>query len=142
VSIRDPGQALEWFKHAVRTGADEAALYIGRQYEQGLGVGKDMVAAAQWYEYLAAKGDRRAYLKTGEAYWHGPSDPTTQALPAATLAKAYLWLSAAAHTTRDTGDLARTERLLQQGEAVMPVSWKPGLDAKVAAHLGAFAAKP
>lgn len=134
-SVRDPQRALLWFERAARAGEDEAALYVGRQYAEGLGVAKDPAAAAQWYEYLAAKGDPRAYLKTGCAYWQGPRDPSTGVLPAASLAKAYVWLSAAARAGADAEQRTQAEKLLTQVEQVMPATWKPDLDAKVNAYL-------
>lgn len=136
-AVRNPGQALHWFEQAIQAGVTEAAIYLARQFEQGLGTARDMASAAAWYEYAAAKGDAGVYLKTGAAYWQSPVDPETQLLPAQTLAKAYLWLSAAHRAAPEAVDRAKAGDLLAKVEAVMPATWKADLDAKVNAHLAA-----
>jgi TPR repeat protein len=133
--LEDPERAYGWFESAAAYGSAEAQYYLGVMNRDGLGRPKAPRLAREWFEIAAAEGYRRAYLPTGTLYWTGPREPESGLLPAHDLAKAYLWLSAAARRASDPEELARATEMLEKIRAVMPETWVPDLDAKVAAHL-------
>jgi len=108
-------------------------------YRDGLGKAQTPEAARYLFESAASQKHGPAYLPTGKLYLEAPVDPNTGKLTAHDLAKAYLWLSAAARQAKDPKDRARVKDLLAKVNQIMPTSWKPELDAKVDAH---FAVKP
>jgi TPR repeat protein len=133
--LEDPERAHGWFESAAQYGSAEALYYLGVMNRDGLGRPKAPRLAREWFEIAAGEGYRRAYLPTGELYFNGPKDPETGLLPAHDLAKAYLWLSAAARKATDPEELAQAAEMLERIREVMPETWVPDLDAKVAAHL-------
>ncbi len=58
-------QALELAKAAAEKGEPQAATLIGRLYQEGLGVPRDDVQAAQWYRRGAEQGDTNAMFAFG-----------------------------------------------------------------------------
>jgi TPR repeat protein len=57
--------ALELAKAAAERGEPQAATLIGRIYQEGLGVGRDDVQAAQWYRRGVELGDTNAMFAFG-----------------------------------------------------------------------------
>ena len=57
--------ALELAKAAAERGEPQAPTLIGRIYQEGLGVGRDDVLAAQWYRRGAELGDTNAMFAFG-----------------------------------------------------------------------------
>lgn len=86
-----------------KAGNPEAAYWMGRMYEDGLGVKKDVNKAIDYYTQSAEKGWQNAKLRLGEIYFHG-----TEVLQ--DFAKAHKWLERAAFdgislAQRDLGTL-------------------------------------
>ncbi len=136
-SIRDYAKAYRWLEMAAQKNSPEAQYYLGVIYRDGRGRPKALKVARYWFESTASRKYRPAYLPTGELYFQAPADPNTGKLSAPDLAKAYLWLSAAAQHVKESKDPKKKERvdeLLGKVLSIMPASWKPDLDAKVDAH--------
>ena len=133
--LKDPESAYAWFERAAQLDSAEGQYYLGLMNRDGLGRPKAPRLAREWFEFAASRGFARAYLPTGELYLNGPTDPETGLLPAHDLAKAYLWLSAAARSATDPEELAQAAEMLDRIRKVMPETWVPDLDAKVARHL-------
>ncbi len=132
--VRDPEAAYGWFEIAANRESPEALYYLGRMTRDGLGRPKDLGAARHWFELSASRGHVAAYFPIGVLYFAAPVDET--GLPGAeNLAKAYLWLSATAERSRDPNELAKAQEMLGRIRAVMPATWIPDLDRKVADHL-------
>ena len=53
-------KAFEWLMRGVEEGVDDAAFEIGRMYEEGSGVDKDISQAIHWYTKAAEQGDEEA----------------------------------------------------------------------------------
>lgn len=136
-SIRDYAKAYLWFEMAAQKNSPEAQYYFGVIYRDGRGRPKALKVARYWFESAASRKYGPAYLPTGELYFQAPVDPNTGKLSAHDLAKAYLWLSAATRQAKDPKDQKRVNELLGKVNRIMPVSWKPELDAKVNAHFSA-----
>lgn len=69
---KDAGsQALPWFRKAAEAGLAEAANNLGLIYEQGRGVGRDLVAAATWYRRAADRGLAVAQNNLGQLMQYG-----------------------------------------------------------------------
>ena len=136
-SIRDYAKAYHWFEMAAQKNSPEAQYYLGVIHRDGRGKPKELKVARYWFESAASRKYGPAYLPTGELYFQAPVDPNTGKLSAHDLAKAYLWLSAAARHAKDSKDpkdQKRVEDLLGKVLSIMPSSWKPDLDAKVNEH--------
>jgi hypothetical protein len=133
--IRDPEAAYGWFEVAANRESPEAQHYLGLMTRDGLGRPKDPGAALHWFERAASQGHVPAYLPTGALYFAAPVDPETGLPSAENLAKAYLWLSAIAERSRDPEELAEAAAMLERIRAVMPTTWVPDLDRKLADHL-------
>lgn len=52
--------AIQWFTAAAERGLADSQFNLGVLYENGLGIGRDQVAAYKWYALAAAKGDAEA----------------------------------------------------------------------------------
>ena len=127
LASKDYRAAFGWFKQAADLNDPEAQFQIGIIVRDGLGAKPDPHVAAEWFERAAGQGYTRAYLPTGALFLdHGHDLPEPDEL-----AKAYLWLSAAA---RLTDDAAAAKPLLEKAIALMPSDWRPDLDKKVDAH--------
>ncbi len=134
--IRDAVLAARWLEAAARQGLAEAQYRLGALlHERGDAEPATRDVARYWLESAASQGYLDAYLPVAEAYLARPRDPSSGRLPADDLAKAYLWLSAAAHRLEEPESKARADTLLAEVRAVMPPSWAPSLDAQVEAHL-------
>jgi TPR repeat protein len=141
-SIQNFEQAFKWFSMAAQGNSPEAQYYLGVMYHDGIGSAKDPKLARYWFEMAASQGYISAYYPTGELYYTAPVDPQTGKLSAHDLAKAYLWLSAAAKRSKDPEELKQTKDLLEKVLAVMPETWIRTLDEKVNAHLSAHPVQP
>jgi len=127
LAAKDYRTAYGWFKQAADRDAPEAQFQIGIILRDGLVDKPDPHGAVEWFERAAAQGYTRAYLPTGALCLdHGHEMPEPDEL-----AKAYMWLSAAA---RLTDDAAAAKPLLEKAIGIMPSDWRPDLDKKVEAH--------
>ena len=142
-SIRDLEAAHSWFESAADV-SPEAMYYLGRIHREGLGTAPVPEEARYWFELAAGRGYVPAYFQTARLYFEISPDIQTQRLSADDLAKTYLWLSATALSSQDPMELEQTRVMLDQVLAVMPPTWVPTLDERVAAHLhkGKVAASP
>lgn len=97
----DFNAALKKFQPAAKAGNAEAAFWIGRIYEDGLGVKKNTNTAVGWYEKAAKGGRTDAKLQLGEIYFQGTEELQN-------FKKAAKWLGEAAHdgSVRGQRDLA------------------------------------
>jgi TPR repeat protein len=55
--------AFYWYEKAARHGQADAQYRLGRLYESGEGVKKDMKRAAHWYRRAARNGNKEAKLR-------------------------------------------------------------------------------
>lgn len=133
--LRDYDQAYSWFKRASLRENPRAQYYLGIMNRDGLGRDKDSTAARYWFESAASSGFVPAYYQTGLLYFNAPLDPVAHKLHPDHLAKAYLWLSAAAERSQNKTELEETTKLLGKIKKTMPASWLPSLDEKLAHHL-------
>ena len=133
-SIRDADAAHAWFE-TVAHGSPEARFQLGRIHRDGIGAQVSPDQARHWFESAASHGYVPAYYPTAQAYLAPYADLATNKPPAGVLAKGYMWLRATQERTRDPTERAAAERRLEQVRAIMPDTWRPDLDARVAAHL-------
>lgn len=133
--LHNPAQAFQYATQAAGNRNITAQFMLAGMYRDGVGHTADLNAARQWFELAAANGYIPAYYPAGLLYFQTPRDPETQALPAQALAKAYLWLSAAAQRSQNKQELEDSKQLLDNIAEVMPQSWLPDLKAKLKAHL-------
>jgi len=135
---QDLKRAFEWFSMAADMEAPEAQYYLGIMLCDGLGRQKDPETARFWFEKSAVKGYEKAYFPLGELYFNAPRDPENGMLPAADLAKSYLWVSAGKRQVSDADGQKQAELLLKKILEIMPETWKADLDLKVDAHFKSF----
>jgi len=140
-SVRDYRKALQWFDIAARGNAAEGQHYFARMYQEGLAVEKNPILARNWFEAAAGKGYLPAYLPTATLYAKAPLAPDTDRLSETDLAKAYLWASAASKRLQGA-EQTTAQALMQQLLVIMPPSWQPDLDRKVAEHLARTTTPP
>lgn len=133
--LRDYEKAYYWFKQASQTANAKAQYYLGIMYRDGLGRDIDLTAARNWFESAASHGFVPAYYQTGLLYFNAPLNPVAQKLHPNHLAKAYLWLSAAAERTQQQAERQETTKLLGKIKDRMPAAWLPSLNEKLAQHL-------
>lgn len=137
-SIRNPALALKWFSTGAEYKLAEAQFSLGNMILSGEVKDTTLLDARYWFETAAAQGYIPAYKLTGELYLTALSDPETGKPPAEDLAKAYLWLSVAVKRGADSDQQKAVEELLNKVLEIMPVTWKPDLDPKIAAHLAKY----
>jgi TPR repeat protein len=140
-SIRDPQAAHDWFESAA-TASPQARFYLGRIHREGLGTEPAPDEARTWFEQAASEGYVPAYFQTARLYFEISPDIKTQRLSADDLAKTYMWLSATVLSSQDPQEVEQARAMLDQVLAVMPASWVPTLDVRVAAHLDKFKFAP
>jgi TPR repeat protein len=133
--VRDPAAAARWLQTAAQAGNAEAQYRFGLMLRDGAGIAADVGAARWWLETAAGQGWLPAYLPTAELYLRAPADPDTGLLPAADLAKAYLWSAAALRRLNAPDDAAKARATLAGVTARMPETWRPDLDRRVSEHL-------
>jgi TPR repeat protein len=66
-----PGEALEWYKKAVRQGSLDAATNIGLMYAEGRGIPKNPAEAVTWLRQAAEGGDAIAQYNLALIYGRG-----------------------------------------------------------------------
>ncbi|MEX6315485.1 tetratricopeptide repeat protein [Providencia manganoxydans] len=62
---------MYWYKRAALQGNSDAQFAMGRGYEKGNGIGKDLVSAFDWYRQGADNGSAPAAMKVAEFYEQG-----------------------------------------------------------------------
>lgn len=127
--------ARYWYQQAADRKSPEAQYHLGVMFSEGLGGDVDLNAALYWLETAASAGYAPAYLPTAILYANADVNPETGALAPEHLAKIYLWNSAAKARTTDAAQLTQITQIEQMVLSVMPPSWQPDLDKKVAGHL-------
>ena len=135
---QDLAAARYWYLQAAELRSTEAQFRLGVMLAQGQGGEPDLNAALFWLETAASEGYAPAYLPTAILYANASVQPETGALAPEHLAKIYLWLRAAKACNTDPAQNVEIERIEKQVLAVMPESWRPDLDKKVAAHLARY----
>ena len=135
---QDLAAARYWYQQAAERHASEAQYRLGVMLSEGQGGAPDLNAAVFWLETAASEGYAPAYLPTVVLYANAEVDPKTGALKPEHLAKIYLWNSAAKARTTDEAQLAEIARIETLVLSVMPPTWRPDLDKKVAEHLAKY----
>jgi TPR repeat protein len=135
---QDLAAARYWYQQAAERRSPEAQYRLGVMLAEGQGGEPDLNAALFWLETAAGVGYAPAYLPTAILYANAEVDPKTGALKPEHLAKIYLWNSAAKARTADPAQLAEIDRIEKLVLAVMPETWRPDLDKKVAEHLAKY----
>lgn len=130
--------ARYWYQQAAERHSSEAQYHLGVMLSEGQGGEPDLNAALFWLETAASEGYAPAYLPTAILYANAAPQPETGALAPEHLAKIYVWNSAAKARTTDPVQLAEIARIEGMLLAVMPASWRPELDRKVAGHLAKY----
>jgi hypothetical protein len=139
-SIRNFDEAFYWFELAAQKNSAQAQYYLAVMLRDGLGRSKEPESARYFFEMAAGQGYVPAYLPTAQLYFKAPADPQTGKLSEHDLAKAYLWVSAAAKRTEDSKELSQAADMLKKIRAIMPKTWESTLDQKVAEHIAKYAA--
>lgn len=132
--------ARYWYEQAAQHRIVEAQYRLGLMLAQGQGGEADLNTALFWLESAASAGHVAAYLPTAMLYGNAPVQTDTGALAPAHLAKIYLWTQAALAHQTETAQIDQARGIAAQVSAVMPASWRPELDRKVAEHLSRFSA--
>lgn len=140
--VRDFQRAYAWFEGAARRDSAEAQFHLGRMMRDALVGGATPEAARHWYESAAGQGYVPAYFPTAELYFAVPADPASGLRPPEDVAKAYLWLSAVTQRSRDLEQRAAAREMLDELLKIMPETWIPTLDQKVARHLEQYPKTP
>ncbi len=135
---QDLATARYWYRQAAERRSREAQYRLGVMLGEGQGGEPDPAAALFWLETAAGEGYAPAYLPTAILYANAAPDAKTGVLAPEHLAKIYLWISAAKARAADPAELAETARIESMVLAVMPASWRPELDRKLAEHLAKY----
>lgn len=130
--------ARYWYQQAAERNNHEAQYHLGVMLSEGQGGPPDPKTALFWLETAASEGYAPAYLPTAILYANAAPDLKTGVLAPVYLAKIYLWDTAAKACTTDPVQLAEIDRIDTMVRKVIPPSWRPELDQKVAAHLAKF----
>ncbi len=133
--IHDEQQALTWYHAAATKQVAEAQHALGMMILAGRVEELAPPQALGWLEGAATQGYAASYLPLAVIYWHNRSEASPESPPAQDLAKSYLWASAARRAAADAMTREEAATLLSQIDALMPETWKPELNEKVAAHL-------
>jgi len=136
---QDMAAARRWYKMAAERRVREAQYRLGVMLAEGQGGAPDLNAALFWLETAASEGYAPAYLPVATLYANAEVSPETGALKPEHLAKIYLWNNAAKASATDPVQLAEIDRIGSAVLSVMPESWRPDLDRKVAEHLARYA---
>jgi TPR repeat protein len=67
----DKAESFKWYRNAANQGLAKAQYYVGRRYERGEGVTKDVVQAVTWWRKAADQGYGEAQFKLGNCYAKG-----------------------------------------------------------------------
>ncbi len=133
--IRDPAAALQWFALAAKRNSIPAQYRLGLMLRDGQGQASDPAGARHWLETAAGQGYVKAYFPIAELYFNANRNPETGQWTAHDLAKTYMWLAATLKRSRDSQEREEAKHMLARVRKVMPRSWEPDLDARVAKHL-------
>lgn len=136
---QDLAAARYWYQQAAERHMREAQYRLGIMLGEGQGGTADPAAALFWLESAASEGYAPAYLPTAILYANARPDPKTGVLAPEDLAKIYLWNAAAKARCTDPAQRGEIERIESMVLKVMPASWRPELDRKVAKHLARYA---
>ncbi len=131
-SVRDYKRAYGWFEMAAQKKIPEAFYYLGLMHERAIFQESTPEGTRRMFEAAASLKYVPAYFPTGKLYYYAKPDEKTGYLSAEDLAKAYMWLSAAQQHSKDPAELSGTKKMLGDIAAVMPKTWLPELDHKVA----------
>lgn len=134
-SIRDYKKAYQWFEMASQKKVPEAFYYLGLMIEKHTFVGNTPAQARYRFEQAAELKYTPAYFSTGKLYFYAKPDEKTKQLSAENLAKAYMWLSITKQRSKDSVEQTETKEMLAEILAVMPTTWRPDLDQKIALHI-------
>jgi TPR repeat protein len=137
---RNLAAARYWYQQAAERHAALAQYRLGLMLAEGKGGEPDLDGALFWLETAASEGMADAYLPTAIMYANAPVQPSTGALAPDHLAKIYLWIKAAKARDRDPARQAEIARIESMVLSVLPPTWQPDLDSKVAAHLTKYPA--
>ncbi|MCK9202532.1 MAG: sel1 repeat family protein [Gallionella sp.] len=135
---QDLAVARYWYRQAAERHTTEAQYRLGVMLAEGQGGEPALNVALFWLESAASEGYVAAYLPTAILYANAEVDPKTGALKPEHLAKIYLWNSAAKARAADPTQLAEIGRIEKLVLAVMPETWRPDLDKRVAEHLAKY----
>jgi uncharacterized protein len=80
--------ANSMLKRAADNGVADAAYDLAVSYEKGLGIGKSLPRAFEYYVRAALLGDAQSHYEIGRMYFHGTGVPRNRRLAEAWLAKA------------------------------------------------------
>lgn len=69
--VKDPKQAVEWFRTAAEQNLAKAQYTLGHCYDNGVGVEKDPKQAVEWYRKAAKQGDYFGQNAIGACYMRG-----------------------------------------------------------------------
>src|SRR5882672_3952401 len=64
-------KAFPLYLEAANAGSSDAQNIVGESYRDGLGVGRNLKQAVEWFRAAAAGGSRTGALNVGWAYQHG-----------------------------------------------------------------------
>jgi len=139
-ALKNRERAHNYLVQAAQGRNAEAQFMLATFYREDNGQSVSDKPARQWFELAAANGYVPAYYQVGVLYFNAPHDPATKALPADDLAKAYLWLSAAAQRSQNEDELRESKELLEKIASLMPKTWLGPLNKKLDEHLQHFPA--
>jgi TPR repeat protein len=120
--LKDPGQAMKWFKASAVQGNADAQFFLGSIY---LLPHKDIAEGLKWVRLSAEQGNQDAQWLLGKAYLQGdivlPRDPVQ--------AEMWLWLAAKDNLEFYENALRAAERQMTpeqiaKGKA-LAAAWKP-----------------
>ncbi len=120
--LKDPDQAVKWFKASATQGNADAQFYLGSFY---LLPHRDIVEGAKWLRLSAEQGNQDAQWLLGKAYLQGDKDlPRDPVL-------AYMWLRLAAQGNLEfyqnafhAAEMQMTRDQIAKGKALVD-AWKP-----------------
>lgn len=135
---RDLAAARNWYQGAAERDHPDAKYKLAIMLAQGEGGAPDVPRALRLMEEAAAAGHVPAYLPTALLYANMPPHADTGAPAPEQLAKVYLWSAAAKARLADPALRANAAKLNDEASAMMPPTWRPELDRKVAAHLAKY----
>jgi TPR repeat protein len=139
-ALLDPGKALFWYAQAANSGSVVAQFQLGVMYRDGIATNRNPVTARQWFETSASRGYVPAYFETGNLYFNAPANPETGLWHPGDLASAYMWLSASSTQSEDETQRELAQGMLARLRPVMPETWAPELDTRVAEHIASHTA--
>jgi TPR repeat protein len=134
-ALLDTEKALYWYAQAANSGSVAAQFQLGIMYRDGIGTSPNPNNARQWFETAASRGYVPAYFETGNLYFNSPANPETDLWYPGDLASAYMWLSASSTQSEEETQRELAQEMLARVRTVMPESWAPELDTKVAEHI-------